>query len=144
MLDKVVLIGALVGSLQVTAYRSLPGQTDDTPNYTSTNEHVRPGGVAVSQDLLCGACRRLHHRCKHPEDVRHLHYGDYVLIDRNIYQVNDAMGKFVHYRIHTRGRLAVVFKRQTRAIDIWKGTYAEEKATGIKIKAVYKLKIYDN
>jgi 3D (Asp-Asp-Asp) domain-containing protein len=47
-----VLETLVLGSLMVTAYRSVPEQTDSSPNWTSIGEHVSKYGCAVSQDLL--------------------------------------------------------------------------------------------
>lgn len=61
----------------MTAYRSIPAQTDRTPFYTSTGERVSKYGVAVSQDLLRSG---------------KVQYGDYVLIEGvGIRRVNDCM-----------------------------------------------------
>ncbi len=38
--------------LTITAYNADPSQTDDTPFITASNSRVRPGIVAVSQDLF--------------------------------------------------------------------------------------------
>lgn len=48
-----MLIETLVlGQLMVTAYRSVPEQTDDSPFITSIGHRTHPFGCAVSQDLL--------------------------------------------------------------------------------------------
>jgi len=39
-------------TVEVTCYTSREQETDSTPHITASNEHVRPGGVAVSRDLL--------------------------------------------------------------------------------------------
>ncbi len=62
-----MLIETLVlGQLMVTAYRSVPEQTDDSPFITSIGHHTHPFGCAVSQDLLASG------------DVK---YGDYLYIE---------------------------------------------------------------
>lgn len=38
--------------VRATAYNSLSGQTDSTPNITATGTRTRPGVVALSRDLL--------------------------------------------------------------------------------------------
>ncbi len=61
----------------VTTYRSVPAQTDATPFYTSTGEHVCKDGVAVSQDLLLSG---------------KIKYGDWVYIEGvGLKKVNDTM-----------------------------------------------------
>jgi 3D (Asp-Asp-Asp) domain-containing protein len=42
----------VLGQLMVTAYRSVPEQTDDSPFITSIGHPTHPFGCAVSQDLL--------------------------------------------------------------------------------------------
>lgn len=49
---NLILSVFLIGNLTVTAYRSLPEQTDDSPFITSIGERVNNHGVAISQDLL--------------------------------------------------------------------------------------------
>lgn len=51
-MSNLTLVMALVGTLNVTSYRSTPTQCDLTPYHTSTGERVCQDGVAVSQDLL--------------------------------------------------------------------------------------------
>lgn len=136
MLDNIVLIGALVGQLQVTSYRSVPQQTDDSPFITSTGETVHNGGAAISRDLLCGACRKLHHRCKHPEYDKKIHYGDWLYIKgKGFYQVNDVMGATKYDRV-TKKRYAI-----KQAVDLWVPTYKSEKSVGLSIQPVYKVKV---
>ncbi len=109
---NLILIATLIGELTVTSYRSVPSQTDSSPYYTSTNELVSSDGVAVSQDLICGACKKLHRRCKHPEDSRKLHYGDWLYINGVGYKrINDLMAK-----------------RHKNRMDVWVRNYKEEKA----------------
>lgn len=61
-----MLIETLVlGSMMVTAYRSVPEQTDASPFITSIGHHTHPYGCAASQDLLASG------RVK---------YGDYLVI----------------------------------------------------------------
>lgn len=108
----------------VTAYRSVPAQTDNTPFHTSTGDHVKYGGVALSRDLLCGACRKLHKRCQHPEYPKRLHYGDWVYIPEiGFLQVNDVMGAYSTQRINGRKKKVPLVNR----VDIWVPTYAHER-----------------
>jgi len=89
--------------MQITSYRSVPEQTDDSPFYTSIGEHVHPHGVAVSRDLL--------KRWGGP-----LNYGDQLYIEGFGFKVvNDTMNA-----------------RYKRSVDIWVGSYDEEKRIGIK------------
>lgn len=100
---KLLLAAVLIGNLQVTSYRSVPSQTDDSPNYTSIGEHVHAHGVAVSRDLL--------KRWGGP-----LNYGDLVYIEGYGFKiVNDCMGE-----------------KNKQAVDIWVATHAEEKKVGVR------------
>lgn len=126
MITKILVL-VFVGHMTTTAYRSVPVQTDDSPYFTSTNEHVRPGGVAISRDLLCGACRKLHRRCQHPEYPSKIHYGDWVFVkDIGFLRANDAMGKREHYKIRTSRGRKVLFKTIRNHIDVWVASKAEE------------------
>lgn len=137
---NLILVTVLIGNLTVTSYRSVRNQTDTTPYHTSTNAQVEPGGVAVSRDLLCGACRRLHHRCAHPEYEKKLHYGDWLYIERYGFRfINDVMNDTSTKRV--KGR---VYKHLLRnRIDIWVRSYKEEKQINVKKLLVYKIKIGD-
>lgn len=131
-MNELILIGLFVGNLTVTSYRSVPKQTDSTPYHTSTNEVVRKGGAAISRDLLCGACRKLHNRCLHPEVKGKVHYGDYVLVKyHGIFKINDCMG-LSKYDKKTKKRYPI-----KNSIDIWVSTYKEEKAIGVQKQNVY-------
>lgn len=139
------LVILFMGNITITSYRSVPGQTDATPYYTSTGERVSKGGAAVSQDLLCKACRRLHHRCAHPEVNGKMHYGDCLYIDGIGFKVvNDCMGKFKHYKVKTRHGLKSRFIKQNNWLDIWVPAYKDEhnfhKTNGIKQFKVYLVK----
>ncbi len=86
----------LISQLVVTSYRSVPAQTDSSPFYTSTGEHVCKDGIAVSQDLLLSG---------------KVKYGDWVYVESiGLKKVNDTMNP-----------------RHKRHVDIWVGTYREEK-----------------
>lgn len=74
---NVIIIGVLIGSLQITSYRSVPEQTDDSPFITSTGERVCKDGVAVSQDLL---------------KSKRIKYGDWLYIEGiGFKRINDTM-----------------------------------------------------
>lgn len=131
---KLILI--LVGNLVVTSYRSVPSQTDSSPFITSTSEHVVPTGVAVSRDLLCGACRKLHKRCKHPEYPYRLHYGDWLYAEElGFLRINDCMGSYTAQRVNGKIRHITIVHQ----IDIWVKTYSEEKHINISNKNIYKV-----
>lgn len=110
-MNELALIGILLGSLQVTSYRSVPNQTDNTPFITATGEHVHSNGVALSRDLL--------ERWGGP-----VKYGDTVYIDGFGFKVvNDCMNK-----------------RHKKHLDIWVKTYQEEKQIGWQRKKVWLIK----
>lgn len=128
-MKEIVLGATLIAKIIATAYQSVPSQTDSSPFYTATNEHVRPGGVAISRDLLCGACRKLHRRCDHPEYPNKVHYGDWLFVDGiGFLQANDAMGKREHYTLRTNKGRKKVFKTIRNHIDVWVASRAEEHA----------------
>ncbi len=94
---KLVLISILIGSLKVTAYRSVPEQTDSSPYITSIGERVNNHGVAVSQDLL-------------KKNGGPIDYGDLLYIHGVGFKVvNDCMAK-----------------RHRNSIVIWVSSKAEE------------------
>ncbi len=108
---NLVISLVMVVSLQVTSYRSVKTQTDLTPFNTSTGERVSFDGVAISQDMLCGACRRLHKQCQHPEYSKKLHYNQWVFIDKiGFKRINDVMNK-----------------RYKNRMDVWVPNFKEEK-----------------
>lgn len=103
-----VMVTVLVGSLTLSSYRSVPAQTDSSPFITSTGEHVTPGGVAVSRDLL--------KRWGGPLD-----YGDHVYIEGvGIKRINDCMAA-----------------RHRNSVDVWVATFADEKAFGVRSGRVW-------
>lgn len=121
---RMVLALIFMGNLQITSYRSVKNQTDDSPYFTSTGERTSPDGVAVSQDLLCKDCLRLHKRCGCPIS-KQLHYGDWVYIERiGLKRLNDVMAK-----------------RHKCRMDCWVRTLADEKAFHKKFGKM-KLKVY--
>ncbi len=112
---NVVLTLVFLGTMQVTSYRSVPNQTDESPYITSIGEYVHPGGVAVSRDLLS--------RYGGP-----LHYGDHIFIEGyGIMRINDTMNA-----------------RHKKAADIWVSTYAEEKAIGVQKRRIYVIRTEKN
>lgn len=133
---KLVLVAVLLGELTVTSYRSVRNQTDTTPFHTSTGAGVEPGGVAISRDLLCGACRKLHRRCKHPEYPKRIHYGDWLYVEGYGFRfVNDCMSNVSDIRVKGY-RKKVLIRNQ---IDLWVRSYQEEKSINIKKLRVYKI-----
>ena len=119
------LILVLLGTMTLTAYRSVPNQTDDTPYVTSTGESVDAQGVAVSQDLLCPrafGATKTHKReaCYFPDRI---HYGDWIYVE--------GFGpKIVNDTMHTR---------HAQHVDVWVKTYAQEKAFGLRRGRVWKM-----
>lgn len=74
---SLILIALFLGNMNVTAYRSVPEQTDSSPYLTSIGERVCKDGVAVSQDLL---------------KSKKIKYGDWVYIEGiGLKRVNDTM-----------------------------------------------------
>lgn len=74
---NLILISLFIGNMGVTAYRSVPEQTDNSPFITSTGERVCKDGVAVSQDLL---------------KSKRVKYGDWLYIEGiGLKRVNDTM-----------------------------------------------------
>ncbi len=136
MSTVVLFIGLLIGHCTITGYQSLKGQTDDSPNWTSIGERTHHGGVAVSRDLICKACRRLHRRCDHPEvGTGGIHYGDYVSIGNlGIYKVNDIMGDTMYDRVHHK-RVPI-----RKHFDIWVSSLNEERKIGTQMQNVYVIK----
>ena len=134
-MSSTVLVSVLIGQLTVTSYRSVPQQTDDSPQYTSIGEHVHPRGVAVSPDLLCPAAKRfagkkrsgpftLCQRERGCPNPKALHYGDGLYVDHYGFKVvNDVMNA-----------------RHRRRIDIWVPTYEAEKQVGTRNLKVWLVK----
>lgn len=74
---NLVLTAILIGTLNVTSYRSVPEQTDSSPYITSIGDRVGTHGVAVSQDLLKNGTVK---------------YGDWLYLDGiGFRKVNDCM-----------------------------------------------------
>lgn len=135
---NLVLVAVLVGNLTVTSYRSVTKQTDSTPFHTSTGAGVEPGGAAISRDLLCGACRKLHKRCEHPEYKKKIHYGDWLFVEGYGFRfVNDCMSDTSIIRVKGKKKKRII----TNQIDLWVGSYREEKSVGVKQLKVYKIQI---
>ena len=123
MTPSTILLCYLLGPLTVTTYQSVKAQTDASPNYTSIGEKTHRGGVAVSRDLLCPVSKQCRRNVKMVCDPTRIHYGDHIWIkDLGIYKVNDVMGatKYLKWK---KKRVPI-----TRAVDVWVGSYAEEKA----------------
>ena len=96
---NLVLVTIMIGNLAVTSYRSVPEQTDDSPNYTSTGEKTNSHIVAISQDLL-------------KKNGGAFNYGDQLFIEGIGFKtVADCMNK-----------------RHKQRADVWVSSYLEEKA----------------
>lgn len=135
---KLTMIAVLIGNLTITSYRSVPKQTDTTPFHTATGARVEPGGVAVSRDLLCGACRKLHRRCEHPEYTKKIHYGDWLFIEGYGFRfVNDCMSATSDIRVKGIRKKRLI----TNQIDIWVRSYQEEKTINVQHLEVYKIQM---
>lgn len=108
---NLIMAAILIGSLQVTAYRSVPQQTDSSPFTTSIGERVTIRGCAVSQDLLS-------------KNGGPFNYGDLLYIEGVGFRfVNDTMNV-----------------RNKKHIDLWVPTYQEEKKIGVSTKKVWLVK----
>ena len=102
-------------------------------------------GAAISQDLLCGACRKLHGRCERPDNSTKIHYGDCLYSEVFGFKIiNDCMGKHSRRTVKTKNGTKTVFYKQNEWIDIWvsdlKGESAFHKKFGINKHKVYILK----
>lgn len=145
-MKSLVLTAVYLANLTLTSYRSTPNQTDSTPFETSINERVGLHGAAISQDLLCTACRRLHRRCAHPEVGKWIHYGDCLYIEGVGFKiVNDCMGVRKHYRVRERYGAHLLFIKQLKWVDCWVPSYKEEhafhKQHGINKTQVWKIQM---
>lgn len=123
MQEIVLFLGILLNSqMTITAYRSVPAQTDSSPNYTSIGDRTHKGGCAVSRDLLT--------RWKGP-----CNYGDYIYIEGlGIYKINDCMGETCYDKV-ARKRFKI-----TQHIDIWVSSLDEEKKIGLQHRRVCLIK----
>lgn len=126
---NLILTAIVVGNLLVTSYRSVPNQTDSSPYNTATGERTSMSGVAVSQDLLCGACLKKHRRCDHPELPDKVHYGDLLYIQDVGFRIaNDCMGKYQHYRVLTKNGTRIIQTKQLRWLDVFVDKLEDEQA----------------
>lgn len=102
---KLLLVAILIGNFKVTSYRSVPEQTDESPNYTSIGEKVHSRGVAVSRDLL-------------KKNGGPLNYGDLVYIESVGFKfINDTMNA-----------------RHKRRFDVWVQDLEDEQEFHRKFK----------
>lgn len=133
---KLLIAATLIGRLTVTSYRPVKSQTDDSPYNTSTGEHVRTGGCAVSRDLLCDVCMKMHRRCPFTQYKSKLHYGDWIYVERyGFRQANDIMGAYTTQRINGRKvRLPI-----RRHIDIFVWTHEQEAAVDVQKLSVFRV-----
>lgn len=90
----------------------------------------------MSRDILCGACRRLHHRCKRPDNPTKLHYGQWLYIERyGFRQVNDVMGAYTTQRVKGK-KVRIPIKRQ---IDIFVWSWEQEHSVGVRHLNVFTI-----
>ena len=110
-MNSLFLAAILIGTVQVTSYRSLKEQTDATPYITASGDHVHRNGVALSRDLL----------------VRFggvVNYGDIVYVENYGFKVvTDTMNK-----------------RHKKHCDLWVATEEEEKAVGWRVGRLWLIK----
>jgi 3D (Asp-Asp-Asp) domain-containing protein len=110
-----LLLGAILlcSPCQITSYRSVPAQTDETPFITADGGRVHKYGAAVSRDLLW-------------YNGGPLRYGDIIYVEYYGFKVvNDTMNK-----------------RYRNAVDLWVKTYKEEKAVGVRKGRIWKIKTH--
>lgn len=120
----------LLGNMQITSYRSVPSQTDETPFITANGGFVHSNGVAVSRDL-------------HVRYGGTLNFGSIIYIENYGFKVvNDLMADWICLDRPRPQRKSDCIKRkyQRRHIDIWVATYQEEKAVGWKMGKVWLIK----
>ena len=128
--STILIIGILLGPMQITSYQSVRNQTDSSPHITSIGYKTHRGGIAVSQDLLCNANKSCNRNIKFFCQKDKLHYGDYIYVkELGIFEVNDCMNR-----------------RHKNRMDVWVGSQAQEKAFHARYKntifVVYRLKEY--
>jgi hypothetical protein len=111
MIAELVLISTV--SWQVTAYRSVPRQTDSTPFNTSTGARTNSAICAISQDEL----------------GKQIHYGDYLFVE---IRSNPELSRYCWCQDTMNGRVK-------HAVDLWVKTQAEEQKIGVRLGLIYKL-----
>src|SRR5258708_5305016 len=108
---KLIFVAMIIGNLNITSYRSVRSQTDDSPFFTSIGEHVCKDGVAVSQDLLADGT---------------FSYGDWIYIeDIGLKRVNDTMALKMKNHIDVwvgsqKEERAFFRKYGRRRLKVWK------------------------
>lgn len=105
-MNFILLWATLLGTFQVTSYRSVPQQTKPTGyHWTASGVRCNIHGVAVSQDML-------------KVNGGKLSFGDILLVEGiGIKFVEDTMNK-----------------RHKNSLDVWVATHKEEKAFDIKFR----------
>ncbi len=122
MPEIILFIGLSLSTCTITAYQSVKGQTDESPNFTSIGERTHKGGVAISRDLL----KRWGGPCN---------YGDYVYIEYlGIYKINDCMGSTQYDKVNHK-RVSI-----HHHFDIWVSSLNEEKQIKMQLQKVYLIK----
>jgi 3D (Asp-Asp-Asp) domain-containing protein len=116
---NLLLVAVFLGNLTITAYRSVPEQTDDSPFITSIGERVCKDGVAVSQDLL---------------KSKKVKYGDWIYIEGvGLKRINDTMHSrhknHIDVWLPTLGAEKRFHRRfKSRKVNVWIVNFKEEKS----------------
>jgi len=113
MFFELLLVSVSTMTFDVTSYRSVPEQTDDSPFITAYGDHVFAGGCAMSRDVLG---QSVHYR-----DFIYVEVLDKPELSRFCY-VNDTMNKRIKH-----------------GVDFWVATKAEERAVNVRKGRVYRL-----
>lgn len=137
MNSVIMIFGILISSqCTVTSYQSLKSQTDDSPFFTSIDEHVGTHVVAASKDLLCPRAKI---RVKPSASSK-----SFILCHRGILCPNK---KAVHYKdwvflpeIGFKQVLDVMNPRHKNHFDVWVRSLSEEKAFGVRKMPVFHIK----
>lgn len=111
MIAELILVSTM--SWQITSYRSVPAQTDNTPFNTSTGARTNSAICAISQDELGNK----------------IHYGDYLFVE---IPAKPELSRYCWVQ-------DTMNKRVKHAIDFWVNSKSEEKKIGLRRGFVYKL-----
>lgn len=119
---KLILISIFLGNLNITSYRSVPNQTDNSPYITSIGERTCKDGVAVSQDLL---------------KSKRIKYGDWLYIEGvGLKRVNDTM--HVRFKNHIDVWVKTYDEEKKfhqkfkgKPVKVWIISFTQEKENGM-------------